>query len=123
MNKLWKGLWLVACVIGMLVVQSDTASAATCGPNQVYSSSMGQCIPKAAMCGRNQVYSSSMEQCIPKVAGCAWNQVYVSSLGQCIPKNAGGDTKVFFPHGCPYNLDKVCIKTQGGVLVQCHCVS
>ena len=83
MNKLWQVLWLVACVIGMLVVQSDTASA--------------------AMCGRNQVYSSSMEQ--------------------CIPKNAGGGTKVFFPHGCPYNLDKVCIKTQGGLLVQCHCVS
>ena len=84
MNKLAKGLWLVACVIGVqVVVQSDTASAARCGLNQVYSSSMGQ----------------------------------------CIPKNAGNGTKVSIPHGCPYNLDKVCIRTQGGLLVQCHCVS
>ena len=103
MNKLAKGLWLVACVIGVQVVQSDTASATGCGKNQVYSSSMGQCIPKSAGCGSNQVYSSSM--------------------GQCIPKNAGNGTKVFIPHGCPYNLDKACIKTQGGLLVQCHCVS
>jgi hypothetical protein len=84
MNKLvGKGLWLVACVIGVQVVQSDTASAAACGPNQVYSSSMGQ----------------------------------------CIPKNAGNGTKVFIPHGCPSNLDKACIKTQGGLLVKCRCVS
>jgi hypothetical protein len=84
MNKLVaKGPWLVACVIGVQVVQSETASAAACGPNQVYSSSMGQ----------------------------------------CIPKNAGNGTKVFIPHGCPSNLDKACIKTQGGLLVKCRCVS
>ena len=83
MNALGKGLWLVACVIGGQVVQSDTASGAECGRNQGYSSSMGQ----------------------------------------CIPKNAGNGTKVSIPHGCPYNLDKVCIRTQGGLLVQCRCVS
>ncbi len=83
MNKLAKGLWLVACIIGMQVVQSDIARAAACGPNQVYSSSMGQ----------------------------------------CIPKNAGAGTRVFIPHGCPQGLDKACIRTQGGSLVQCHCVS
>jgi hypothetical protein len=83
MNKLGKGLWLVACVTGVQVVQSDAASAAECGRNQVYSSSMAQ----------------------------------------CIPKNAGEGTKVFIPHGCPYNLDKACIKTPGGLLVQCRCVS
>jgi len=83
MNKLAKCLWLVACVIGIQVMQSDTVNAAGCGPNRVYSSSMGQ----------------------------------------CIPKNAGNGTKVFIPHGCPYNLDKACIRTQGGLLVQCRCVS
>jgi hypothetical protein len=83
MNRLAKGLWLAACVIGVQTVHSDTASASRCGRNQVYSSSMGQ----------------------------------------CIPKNAGNGTRVFIRHGCPYNLDKACIRTQGGLLVHCHCVS
>lgn len=83
MNKLAKVLLLAACVISMQTVQFDTASARSCGRNEVYSSSMGQ----------------------------------------CIPKNAGNGTRVFIRHGCPYNLDKVCMRTQGGLLVQCHCVS
>jgi hypothetical protein len=83
MNKLIKAIWLTACIIGAQTVQSDTASAASCKRNEVYSSSMGQ----------------------------------------CIPRNAGAGTKVFIPHGCPSNLDKTCIRTQGGLLVQCRCVS
>ena len=54
---------------------------------------------------------------------CGRNEVYSSSIGQCIPKNAGNGTRVFIRHGCPYNLDKACMRTQGGLLVQCHCVS
>lgn len=37
-----------------------------CSRHEVYSSSMGQCIPKAAMCGPNEVYSSSLAACIPR---------------------------------------------------------
>ena len=55
--------------------------------------------------------------------GCGPNQVYSSSMGQCIPKNAGAETKVLIPHGCPYNLDKVCMRSQGGTLTRCRCVS
>lgn len=40
-----------------------------CSRHEVYSSSMGQCIPKSAMCEANEVYSSSMAQCIPRSAG------------------------------------------------------
>ena len=83
MNKIAKFLLLAACAVGFQLTQSSTASAQSCGPRLVYSSSMGQCIPRAA----------------------------------------GAGTKVFIPHGCPYNLDKACIKTPGGLLVQCHCVS
>jgi hypothetical protein len=84
MNRLAKYFLLAACVIGAQTMQSDAASAAgSCGPNMVYSSSMGQ----------------------------------------CIPKNAGAETKVIIPHGCPYNLDKVCMRSQGGTLTRCHCVS
>lgn len=58
--------------IGAIVIAFFSLSAAyarpACNQNQVYSSSMGQCIPKAAMCSANQVYSSSMHQCIPKNA-------------------------------------------------------
>jgi hypothetical protein len=56
-------------------------------------------------------------------SGCKPDQVYSSSMGQCIPKHARSGTKVFILHGCPYNLDKACIRTPGGALVQCHCVS
>ena len=83
MNKIVKSLGLVAIIIGMQIAQSGAANAFSCGRNQVYSSSMGQ----------------------------------------CIPKDAGRGKKVLIPHGCPYNLDKACIRTQGGLLVQCHCVS
>jgi hypothetical protein len=34
-----------------------------------------------------------------------------------------GGKKVFFPHGCPQNLDKECIKTRDGRLIGCRCVS
>lgn len=37
-----------------------------CSRHEVYSSSMGQCIPKAAMCGPNEVYSSSLASCMPR---------------------------------------------------------
>jgi hypothetical protein len=86
----------------------------------------------ASGCKKNEVYSSSMGQCIPKSlgqgpakppSGCKQNEVYSSSMGQCIPKDAGSGTKVLIPHGCPQNLDKACIKTPGGALIQCHCVS
>lgn len=83
MNKLVKGLWLMASAVSVQIVQSETVIAAGCGRNQVYSSSMGQ----------------------------------------CIPKNADDGTKVFIPRGCPQGLDKACIRTQGGLLVQCRCVS
>jgi len=56
-------------------------------------------------------------------SGCRRGQVYNSRMGQCIPREAGASTKVFIPHGCPYNLDKSCMKTPSGRLVQCHCVS
>jgi hypothetical protein len=99
MNKLATGLWLAACVIGMQPTWSDAASASNFGPNQVYSGSMGRCISKALMCNRNQVYSSSMHTCMLKTS------------------------RVFIPHGCPSNLDKVCTKTGNGQLINCHCVS
>ena len=83
MNGFAKCLWLAAGVLGVLIAQSDTASA--------------------QMCPRNQVYSSSM--------------------GQCIPRAAGAGTKVFIPHGCPYNLDKSCVRLPNGQLIQCRCVS
>jgi hypothetical protein len=56
--------------IAMVLFSMNSASAASqdCNQNEVYSSSMGQCIPKAAMCSSNEVYSSSMSQCIPKAA-------------------------------------------------------
>ncbi len=98
-------------------------TASGCKPNEVYSSSMGQCIPKSAGQGGPANPPS----------GCKANEVYSSSMGQCIPKSAGqggpagppsgGGTKVFFPHGCPQNLDKSCIRTPSGALVQCRCVS
>lgn len=31
--------------------------------------------------------------------------------------------RVFIKHGCPYNLDKVCIRNRRGQLVNCRCVS
>ena len=91
-------------------VQTPTSS---CKLNEVYSSSMGQCVPKSL--GQGTAKPSS---------GCKPNEVYSSSMGQCIPKDAGGSgTKVFIPHGCPQNLDKSCIRTPSGALVQCRCVS
>jgi hypothetical protein len=84
MNRLATYALLAACAFGVQIVQSGHASAAGgCGPDMVYSSSMGQ----------------------------------------CIPKSAGAETKVIIPHGCPQNLDKVCMRAQGGTLTRCHCVS
>ena len=83
MNMFVKILGISVIIVGSQIAQSSVASAYSCGRNQVYS----------------------------------------SSLGQCIPRNAGNGKRVFIPHGCPYNLDKSCIRTQGGLLVQCHCVS
>jgi hypothetical protein len=99
MNKLAIGFWLAVCVIAMQPVWSLPAAAA-CGPNQVYSASMGRCIPKALMCNNNQVYSSSLHRCMPK------------------PPHS-----VFIRHGCPDNLDKRCTKLRNGRLINCHCVS
>jgi hypothetical protein len=31
--------------------------------------------------------------------------------------------EVVIPHGCPYNLDKVCKRNRRGKLVHCHCAS
>ena len=78
----------VAAIMMAFLALSAASAHPACNQNQVYSSSMGQCIPKAAMCSNNQVYSSSMHQCIPKAAMCSGNQVYSSSLHQCIPKGA-----------------------------------
>ena len=83
MNKFAKYLLLAACAVGFQLTQSSTASAQSCGPRQVYSSSMGQCIPRAA----------------------------------------GAGTKVFISHGCPYNLDKSCVRLPNGSLINCRCVS
>jgi hypothetical protein len=56
-----------AAAIAVMCCAVTTASAGPgCGRNQVYSSSMGQCIPKSLMCNANQIYSSSMARCIPK---------------------------------------------------------
>lgn len=41
-------------------------------------------------CKSDEVYSSSLGQCIPRnveTTGCAADQVYSSSMGQCIPRN------------------------------------
>jgi len=78
---------IAAIVMAFLTLSAASAHPA-CNQNQVYSSSLGQCIPKAAMCSNNQVYSSSMHQCIPKAAMCSNNQVYSSSMHECIPKAA-----------------------------------
>ena len=92
---------------------APASSPSGCKRDEVYSSSMGQCIPKSA--GRGPANPPS---------GCKPGEVYSSSMGQCIPKDAGGSgTKVFIPHGCPQNLDKSCIRTPSGALVQCRCVS
>ena len=50
MNKFAKYLLLAACAVGFQLTQSSTASAG-CGPRQVYSSSMGQCVPIALGAG------------------------------------------------------------------------
>ena len=100
MNKRVTGLWLAVCIIGVQPVWSHAATAGTCGPNQVYSSSMSRCISKALMCNSDQVYSSSLHRCIHKAAH-----------------------SVFIQHGCPANLDKRCTKTGNGRLINCHCVS
>ena len=78
---------VMMCCLGLLMVMgvSGRASAA-CTRHQVYSSSMGRCIPKSVTCSRNQVYSSSMGRCIPKSVTCSPNQVYSSSVHACIPK-------------------------------------
>jgi hypothetical protein len=59
-----------AAAIAMVLFSMNAASAASqnCNQNEVYSSSMGQCIPKSAMCSSNEVYSSSMSRRIPKAA-------------------------------------------------------
>jgi len=31
--------------------------------------------------------------------------------------------EIFIPHGCPYNLDKACIRGPKGKLIKCRCVS
>jgi hypothetical protein len=77
---------LKSVVAILLASLAADAAYAGCGRNQVYSSSLGQCMPRVAGCGRNQVYSSSLGQCMPRVAGCSRNQVYSSSLGQCMPR-------------------------------------
>jgi hypothetical protein len=118
-----KGFWLAACFIGLVVAQPGSAVAAVCGPNQVYSASMEQCIPKITSCAPNQVFSASLGQCIQKIGLCRHGDVYSSILGQCIPKISGRATTVFFPHGCPYNLDKSCIRTPSGQLIHCRCIS
>jgi hypothetical protein len=67
--------------VAMIFFSVNAASAAS-NRNQVYSSSMKQCIPKALMCDNNQVYSSSMSQCIPKQAMCDPGKKYRN--GRCV---------------------------------------
>ena len=31
--------------------------------------------------------------------------------------------EIFIKHGCPYNLDKACIRGPKGKLIKCRCVS
>jgi hypothetical protein len=31
--------------------------------------------------------------------------------------------EIFIPHGCPYNLDRACIRGPQGKLIKCRCVS
>jgi hypothetical protein len=77
-----------------------------CYCNKNYHMQDGKCVvPKqrAANCTRHQVYSSSMGQCIPKAATCSQNEVYSSSMAQCVPKSLGqGSAPV--PQG--YKRDK-----------------
>jgi len=70
---------------------------------------------KATTCNSNQVYSSSMGQCIPKAAMCSKNQVYSSSLGHCV-------TKVAKAKSCPYNLTRICKRLPSGKHA-CRCAS
>ena len=67
--------------IAMICCAANTASAG-CNHNQVYSSSMGQCIPKAAMCNANEVYSSSLGQCMPRTGPCDAQHVFRG--GRCV---------------------------------------
>lgn len=67
--------------IAMICCAVNAASAG-CNRNQVYSSSMAQCIPKALMCNSNEVYSSSMAKCIPKQAMCDPSQKF--RKGRCV---------------------------------------
>jgi hypothetical protein len=61
-----------------------------CYCNKNYRMQNGECVLKQAVkCSRHEVYSSSMGQCIPKAAMCSKNEVYSSSMGQCVPKSLG----------------------------------
>ncbi len=52
MEKIALSIGVIALILGMQIAQSNTADAAVCGRNQVYSSSLGQCIPKNAGNGK-----------------------------------------------------------------------
>ena len=87
-----------------------------CYCNKNYQMQNGKCVvpkQKAANCTRHQVYSSSMGQCIPKAAMCSQNQVYSSSLAQCIPKSLGqGSAPV--PQGYKRDKNGNIIQNNGG---------
>jgi hypothetical protein len=63
-----------------------------CKRTEVYSSSMGQCVPIAATCSPNEVYSSSVNACIPRQTAprpCP-RGMYLNQLGVCQPNQTGG---------------------------------
>jgi len=51
MNKFAKYLLLAASAVGFQLTQSSTATAQSCGPRQVWSGSMRQCVPIALGAG------------------------------------------------------------------------
>ena len=54
--------------IGMVLISVTVAAAASSDRkrDEVYSSSMKQCIPKSLMCANDEVFSSSLSQCLLK---------------------------------------------------------
>jgi hypothetical protein len=51
---------------------------------------------------------------------CGRDRVWLG--GKCVAKEEHLK-RVTILHGCPYNLDKVCLKTPSGRLIHCHCQS
>jgi hypothetical protein len=66
------------------------------------------------------------QECIDRCLAKSKNR---DQANACINKKCGDESmggaanEVVIPHGCPYNLDKVCQRNRKGKLVHCHCAS